>query len=126
MVGNHSLRVELRQQLARLQVRGWFVGIVAAQHELTRQIPGDQELRLSISVLQNRCPARDGPRPKPTQVSVQLALDVMVTVAAGLDDEPCFRESHFQDSRLHLPPAVIPDHAQAREPLVQQRPLARR
>lgn len=59
-------------------------------------------------------------------MGVKLALDVMIVLAPGLDDEPRPGMQHFQDRRLHLSPAVICGDACAGQPPLQQRLLLRR
>jgi hypothetical protein len=59
----------------------------AAEYELAGKVPGDQELRLRVAMHQSRRAAPAGPGHQPVQVGVDLALDVVVSAAAGLDDE---------------------------------------
>ena len=87
VVRGGGLGVERGQQLACLTVGGRNIGVPAAEHQVARKVQGDEELRRLVAILQSGCAAPAGPRTQPVEMGVDLARDVNVTLAAGLDDE---------------------------------------
>ena len=88
LVENGRLGVEPGQQFTRLPVDVRLVVVAASQHELARQVTGDQEPGLLVGVNQHGGAPRAGPWPEPVPMSVNFAADVTVAGAVGLDDEP--------------------------------------
>lgn len=125
LVGDGVLGVQQGKQPAGLAVSGGSAGVVAAEHQLAGQVPGDQDLRVRVAVDQRRRAAPAGPRQQPAPVGVQLAGDVVIIVAAGFGDEPVPGQRQLQDGRRHQAPAVLFLDAGARKPLSQQGPLPR-
>ena len=124
VVVDRQLAVEPSQQLPGLAVG---LGVVLRRrplHEPARQVAREEQLRLGVAEHQLRRVSGAYPGLEPLPVRPQLARDVPVGRAAGLDDQPAEAAVDLEDERLDQSPAHVGDHAGVRHDLCQQLALA--